>query len=220
MDRRNSHANYYVGLAWEKSVHKGRRLSWSILFDRQSGKDGDNMKNRINGCDVELIQGDITAMDTDAIVNAANERLAHGGGVAGAIIRKGGPRIQQESDEWVAHHGLVHTGSAAITGGGDLAAKYVIHAVGPVMGSGDEDAKLRSATQSALDLAVTHKLHSITFPAISTGIFGYPVERCAHVMLSAVLEHLEGETTLQRIVFCLFDEKTLGVFEGKLEKLQ
>lgn len=178
------------------------------------------MKTRINECDIEFIKGDITDMDTDAIVNAANERLAHGGGVAGAIVRKGGPRIQQESTEWVARHGIVHTGTAAITGGGDLAAKYVIHAVGPVMGSGDEDAKLRSATKSALDLAVTYKLHSITFPAISTGIFGYPIGRCAHIMLKAVLEHLESETTLERIVFCLFDEKALGAFEKEIENVQ
>ncbi|MBN1479210.1 macro domain-containing protein [candidate division KSB1 bacterium] len=177
------------------------------------------MKKNINDSLIEIIRGDITEMATDAIVNAANERLAHGGGVAGAIVRKGGKIIQQESDNWVAQHGRVATGSAAITRGGDLKARYVIHAVGPVMGSGDEDEKLKSATLSALKLAKEYGLSSLAFPAISTGIFGYPVERCARVMLLTVADYLDNETCLERIVFCLFDEHSLQIFTNEIKRL-
>ena len=176
------------------------------------------MKAEIDGATISLIQGDITQQDTDAIVNAANERLLHGGGVAGAISRKGGPIIQRESHEWIARHGPVKTGSAAITGAGDLRARYVIHAVGPVMGSGDEERKLQQATRSALFLAVQHGLRSITFPAISTGIFGFPVDRCADVMLSEVFTFLSDSKPLD-VVFCLYDKKTLEVFSEKLSSL-
>jgi O-acetyl-ADP-ribose deacetylase (regulator of RNase III) len=174
------------------------------------------MQAQINNAIVELILGDITGMDTDAIVNAANERLAHGGGVAAAIVRKGGHRIQEESDEWIRSHGIVRTGSAAITSGGNLKARFVIHAVGPMMGSGNEDVKLRSCTLSALGLAEKNALHSISFPAISTGIFGYPVDRCAKVMLDAVVSHLKGISHLKRIVFCLWDKESLRLFSEEL----
>lgn len=177
------------------------------------------MKCQFNNCHIELIQGDITLMETDAIVNAANEHLAHGGGVAGAIVRRGGSIIQKESNDWIAQHGRVPTGSAAITSGGHLQAKYVIHAVGPIMGSGDEDVKLQSATKSVLEIAESHQLHSITFPAISTGIYGYPVSRCAHVMLTTIFEYLAKKTTIDRIVFCLYDAKTLQIFESELTVL-
>ncbi len=169
---------------------------------------------------IDLVQGDITEMDTDAIVNAANERLAHGGGVAGAIVRKGGTIIQQESREWVRKHGPVKTGTAAITTGGNLKAKYIIHAVGPVMGSGNEDEKLASATLSALKLADEYKLQSIAFPAISTGIFGYPIDRCASVMLRTVLSFLDNDTSLKRIVFCLWDRHAFDVFAREMEKIK
>ncbi len=177
------------------------------------------MRVQFDNLVIELVIGDITAMETDAIVNAANEQLAHGGGVAGAIVRKGGHRIQEESDEWVRRHGLVKTGSAAITSGGKLKAKYVIHAVGPIMGSGDEDAKLRSATSKALRLADEYGLTSIAFPAISTGIFGYPIERCAKVMLDAVRSHLQEETTIRNVTFCLWDQKAFDVFADALGHL-
>jgi O-acetyl-ADP-ribose deacetylase (regulator of RNase III) len=177
------------------------------------------MEIKKNNCRIELIKGDITEMDTDAIVNAANEQMTHGGGVAAAIARRGGPDIQKESDAWVAKHGRVETGAAAITGGGRLKARYVIHAVGPVMGSGDEDKKLRSATKAALGIAESHQLSSITFPAISTGIFGYPVDRCAHVMLSTVFEYLEKETGIQHVIFCLFDDKSLDTFEREMNAI-
>jgi O-acetyl-ADP-ribose deacetylase (regulator of RNase III) len=172
------------------------------------------MKTRINEAFLELVEGDITEMDVDAIVNAANERLAHGGGVAGAIVRRGGPEIQQESDAWVREHGRVPTGSAAITGAGRLPAHYVIHAVGPIWGSGDEDNKLAAAVRSALDLATERGIESVSLPAISAGIFGFPRERCARVILEAigaVLREHPGENP-QRVRVCLYGAEMAEVF--------
>jgi len=194
-----------------------RKLPTCSLQTKLKGK---RLRIQLDNSAIELTVGDITAMETDAIVNAANEHLAHGGGVAGVIVRKGGHRIQEESDMWVRQHGLVKTGTAAITSGGSLKAKYVIHAVGPIMGSGDEDAKLRSATLSALQLADEQGLTSIAFPAISTGIFGYPMDRCAKVMLDAVRSHLAGETTLRKVIFCLWDNKAFDVFASELGRIQ
>lgn len=171
------------------------------------------MKKRFGKTVVELVKGDITELDTDAIVNAANSTLAHGGGVAGAIVRKGGQIIQEESDTWVFARGEVPVGSSAITSGGHLPARYVIHAVGPKMGEGDEDEKLKNATLSSLQMADKHNLKSISFPAISTGIFGYPIDRCARIMLSSAIEYVQGETVLERVVFCLFGSKTFNVFK-------
>lgn len=165
---------------------------------------------------IELINGDITTLAVDAIVNAANSRLQHGGGVAAAIARKGGPVIQQESDRI----GFVPTGNAAVTSAGNLPCRYVIHAVGPVMGEGDEDLKLRNATLSAFERAQELRLKSIALPAISTGIFGYPVQRCAPIMLGVARDFGARGTTLQRAVFCLFGDETLRIFERELEKLK
>ena len=176
------------------------------------------MQVTINRTTLELTQGDITAMETDAIVNAANERLAHGGGVAGAISRRGGAEIQRQSDAWVREHGPVPTGSAAITGGGRLPARYVIHAVGPVYdGTPRLAEKLASAVRSSLALADEHDLKSVALPAISTGIFGYPLDEAARVMLSAAVKYLEGETGLERVVFCLYGQ---GAFEGFVAALK
>ncbi len=177
------------------------------------------MEKQLNNTKVSLMRGDITEMETQAIVNAANERLAHGGGVAGAISRKGGPIIQRESDEWLKRHGNVPTGSAAITSGGNLKAEYVIHAVGPVFGSGDEEEKLANATLSALRLAEENGITSIAFPAISTGIFGYPLSDCAKTMLSVVYEHVRGGTKIDSIVFCLWDQDAFVTFENELRRL-
>jgi O-acetyl-ADP-ribose deacetylase (regulator of RNase III) len=177
------------------------------------------MKKVVNTSVIELIQGDITEMETDAIVNAANEHLAHGGGVAGAIVRKGGRSIQEESTRWVQEHGPVHVGTAAITTGGNLKAKHVIHAVGPRMGEGDEDDKLKRATLSSLKRAEELGLKSIAFPAISTGIFGYPLERCAPIMLGSTIEYLGGDTMLERVVFCLWDKEAFHTFQQTLEEL-
>ncbi len=166
---------------------------------------------------LELLEGDITELDTDAIVNAANERLAHGGGVAGVISRKGGPTIRRESNEWVRRRGRVVTGSAAITSGGNLKARYVIHAVGPVYDGTPRSAELlASAVRAALQMADGHGLKSIALPAISTGIFGYPMDEAARVMLGAVIAYLKGETGLERVVFCLYGRPAFDVFAREL----
>jgi len=155
-------------------------------------------------------------MDTDAIVNAANKDLVLGAGVAGAIRTKGGPAIQEECN----HIGGAPVGGAAITTGGNLKANYVIHAVGPRMGEGDEDEKLADATRNSLNLAREKGLKSIAFPAISTGIFGFPKERCAQIMLSTVVEALkQEETSLREVIFCLWGEESLQVFEEAAKKM-
>jgi O-acetyl-ADP-ribose deacetylase len=163
---------------------------------------------------LELVEDDITEMDTDAIVNAANEQLILGGGVAGAIRRKGGPEIQAECDRL----GGTVVGGAVMTTGGKLKARHVIHAVGPRMGEGDEDRKLHDATVNSLKLADEHNLKSLAFPAISTGIFGFPLDRCAEIMLRATLSYLQGKTSLDRVVFCLFGRDSYRVFATELER--
>jgi O-acetyl-ADP-ribose deacetylase (regulator of RNase III) len=175
---------------------------------------------RIDQTTIGLVQGDITSLETDAIVNAANERLAHGGGVAAVISRAGGPVIQKESNRWVEEHGRVETGSAAITSGGDLKADHVIHTVGPVydaMSSAKAEELLASAVTSALEMADEHKLASVALPAISTGIYGYPMEEAAHVMLDAAIDYVESGTQLQRIVFCLYGESAFETFANVLD---
>ena len=155
------------------------------------------MKTTINCTVLELIQGDITNQTTDAIVNAANAALQMGGGVAGAIRRRGGPTIQEECNRI----GGTYVGGAVITTGGNLPAKYVIHAVGPIHGDDHEDDKLKDATLNSLKLADKNGLKSITFPAISTGIFGFPKDRCATIMLSTTVAYLDGPTGLEKVVF-------------------
>lgn len=173
------------------------------------------MKKQIGRRTIELVSGDITDMDTDAIVNAANAALVLGGGVAGAIRRKGGPRIQEECDRV----GGTFVGGAVITTGGNLKARHVIHAVGPRNGEGDEDNKLRNATVNSLKVADENGLRSIAFPAVSTGIFGFPVDRCADIMLHAAAEYLKGETGLERVVFCLYDGGNFRTFQKTLDSL-
>jgi len=175
------------------------------------------MQVQINHTTLQLIQADITELTTDAIVNAANEHLAHGGGVAGVISRKGGPAIQRESNEWVRQHGPVRTGSAAITSGGRLKALHVIHAVGPIYDGTPRSAELlASAVRAALQMADDHGLRSIALPAISTGIFGYPIEAAARVMLQAAIEYLKGKTGLERVIFCLYGQRAFDVFVREL----
>ncbi|MCL7392354.1 MAG: macro domain-containing protein [Thaumarchaeota archaeon] len=166
---------------------------------------------------IELVKGDITDLDTDAIVNAANSSLKMGGGVAGAILRKGGYEIQRECDAI----GYCPVGGAVITGAGKLKAKYVIHAVGPRYGEGDEDRKLKDATHNSNIQADRYGLKSIAFPAISTGIFGFPKERCARIMVPTVAEFLEKEAkNLKKVVFCLYDDETYKIFEKVLEEVR
>ncbi len=167
---------------------------------------------------LELQIGDITEIATDAIVNAANEHLVHSGGVAGAIARKGGPVVQQESEAWIRQHKRVPTGSAAITSAGNLRARYVIHAVGPVYDGTPRSAELlASAITSALQLADAYHLKTIALPAISTGIFGYPLSEAARVILGAAIAYLQRETGLERVAFCLYDSKAYEAFVKALE---
>jgi len=175
-------------------------------------------ENRIvitmNNTTLELVEGDITDLDVEAIVNAANENLILGGGVAGTIKRRGGPTVQEEC----RRIGSTPTGSAVITGAGKMKFKHVIHAVGPRMGEGDEDRKLSSAVRSSLALADRHGLKSVAIPAISTGNFGYPVERCARILLTEVHRYLQGGTKLQRVIVCLYDEATWKLFARELRR--
>ncbi|HSE42594.1 MAG TPA: macro domain-containing protein [Acidobacteriota bacterium] len=173
------------------------------------------MKYKAGNTTIIVKRADITEEDSGAIVNAANSHLQHGAGVAGAIVRKGGRIIQEESDRI----GYVPVGSAAITTGGDLKAPYVIHAVGPRMGEGEEDEKLRNATANSLRLADGEAIHTISLPAISTGIFGYPMGRCAEIMLNAVHKYCEGETRLQEVRFCLFDEAAEKTFNEAAKRI-
>jgi len=174
-----------------------------------------------SGLALTVVRGDLTRENVDAIVNPANERLVHGGGVAGAIVRRGGVEIQRESDRWVLNHGPVPTGGATITHGGVLAARYVIHAVGPVwQGRGDEDGLLAGAVRSALELAAEHQLKSVALPAISSGIFGFPKERAARVILDAVDAFLAANPAgpVGRVVVCNIDEPTCAVFAAEARR--
>jgi O-acetyl-ADP-ribose deacetylase len=175
-------------------------------------------ENRIvitmNNTTLELVEGDITDLDVEAIVNAANENLILGGGVAGTIKRRGGPTVQEEC----RRIGSTPVGTAVITGAGKMKFRHVIHAVGPRMGEGDEDRKLSSAVRSSLALADRHGLKSVAIPAISTGNFGYPVERCARILLTEVHRYLQGGTKLQRVIVCLYDEATWKLFARELRR--
>ena len=166
-----------------------------------------------------LAQGDITQEQVDAIVNAANERLQHGGGVAGAIVRAGGEVIQEESNR-IGH---VPTGQAAVTGAGRLPARYVIHAVGPIWRDHtpeEADRLLASAVQSSLQRAGELGIASVAFPAISAGIYGFPRERCAQVMLSAIEDYFaeNAQSCIQEVRLVLFDTPTLEAFRTEFEK--
>ncbi|HAM53299.1 MAG TPA: macrodomain protein [Nitrospiraceae bacterium] len=172
----------------------------------------------VNGKTIRLVQGDITEREVDAIVNAANAYLQHGGGVAGAIVRKGGQIIQEESDRI----GFVPVGKAAFTSAGRLPSKYVIHAVGPRMGEGDEDNKLKSAVVNSLKLASGKALKSISLPAISSGIFGFPKDRCAAILVGEAVQYLKAnpKTSLELIEFCTYDDLTMGYFVKEFEKVR
>ena len=161
---------------------------------------------------IKIVQGDITDLDTDVIVNAANAQLILGGGVAGAIRLKGGPKIQEECNEI----GGTFVGDAAITTGGNLKAKHVIHAVGPRMGEGHEDSKLTNAVLNSLRLMDEHELKTIAFPAISTGIFGYPIDKCAKIMIFTAKKYLARETQIKEVIFCLYTNSDYEVFNKEL----
>ncbi len=168
------------------------------------------------GVKIQIVKADITKESTDAIVNAANSYLKHGGGVAWAIVRAGGGAIQKESDEYVRTHGPVPTGNVVVTGAGRLKAKYVIHAVGPVWrNAGNERQLLFKAVYNSLLKASELELKSISFPAISTGIYGYPKNEAARVFGEAIKKFIDENhnTTLELIRICLYDNETLKIFE-------
>jgi O-acetyl-ADP-ribose deacetylase (regulator of RNase III) len=174
------------------------------------------IEKKINKTTIRLVSADLTERNVDAIVNAANSHLQHGGGVAGAIVRKGGQVIQNESDKI----GYVPVGGAAITTAGKLKARYIIHAVGPRMGEGDEDDKLKRAINSVLALAAEQGLRSISVPAISAGIFGFPKDRCAKILVAETAAFLRDNPAgaLELVEFCIFDNEAYAFFRAELEK--
>lgn len=175
-----------------------------------------------DGRRLEIAVGDLTRQDVDAIVNAANSRLAHGGGVAGTIVRRGGEIIQRESDNWVRINGPVSHDRPAFTAAGSLPCRYVIHAVGPVWGEGGEEAKLAAAVRGSLELAESLKLTSIAFPAISTGIFGFPLQLAAEVFARTIdtfLVQKNPANHLKLVRLVLLDQATSQVFIDAFNKL-
>lgn len=165
---------------------------------------------------IRLMVGDLTESDADAIVNAANNDLQLGGGVAGAIRRKGGDAIQQECNAI----GSIPVGGAAITSGGRLRARFVIHAASMELGGRTEAASLRSSTAHSLRIASEQGLKSIAFPAVGTGIAGFPMRECAEIMLRECARHFAGETTLERIDFVLYDDEALREFERVMNSMK
>jgi O-acetyl-ADP-ribose deacetylase len=165
---------------------------------------------------IVILQGDLTNMDTDAIVNAANNDLILGAGVAGAIRRKGGDEIQRECDAI----GSIPVGFAAITTGGKLKAKFVIHAASMGLGGLTNADTLRRSTAHSLRIASERALKTIAFPAIGTGIAGFPMRECAEIMLEEAVRHLEGSTSIEKIYFVLFDEIAREVFEAAWRRMQ
>ena len=163
---------------------------------------------------LEILEGDITELEVDAIVNPANAQLQLGSGVAGAIRERGGPSIQEECNRI----GGTPVGTAVMTGAGHLKAKRVIHAVGPVMGEGEEDKKLASAVRAALALADRRGMKSIAMPAISTGNFGFPIDRAARIILTEIQRFLQGGTKLERVVICLRGDDAFQVFRRELRR--
>lgn len=164
---------------------------------------------------IVLMQGDLTEMDVDAIVNAANNDLQLGGGVAGAIRRKGGDQIQRECDDI----GSISVGEAAITSGGKLRARFVIHAASMQLGGETTAHALRSSTAHSLRVAAEKGLRTVAFPAVGTGIAGFPLSECAHIMLRGVAEHLKKPTSFEKIYFVLFDAQALSEFEKVRSKM-
>lgn len=179
------------------------------------------MEILINQTRLSLVRGDITTQATDAIVNAANSSLMGGGGVDGAIHRAGGPAILEECKQIVARQGRLPPGKAVVTTGGNLPAKYVIHTVGPVWHGGNqgEDKILAGCYTESLQLAEEKRLNSISFPSISTGAFGYPVDQAAEVALDAVISFLrEKARSLKEVRFVLYDLRTYEAYQKALQK--
>ena len=171
------------------------------------------MNVKIGNRDIEVVKGDITEATTDAIVNAANNHLWMGAGVAGAIKRKGGIEIEREA----VSKGPIKIGEAVITGAGKLRAKYVIHAAGMGQDLRTDAHKVKETTQNSLKLAEQHGISSITFPAIGTGVGGFPLEQCAEIMIVEAVDFLEKSKHVQKVVFVLFDEPAVNAFQLALK---
>lgn len=169
----------------------------------------------VNRRKLKIVEGNIVTLKVDAVVNAANKSLILGGGVAGAIRNFGGPSIQEECNAI----GPVEVGEAVLTGAGNLNAEYVIHAVGPVYGEGDEDIKLANATLNCLKIAQKKNIKSIAFPAISTGIFHFPIKRCAEIMIKVAMDFLKENETPKEIVLCLYGERAYTIFQGTFDRI-
>jgi O-acetyl-ADP-ribose deacetylase (regulator of RNase III) len=178
----------------------------------------DNLTYKVNQSKLSITQGDITRQTTDAIVNAANSGLMGGGGVDGAIHHAGGPAILEECKKIVSRQGRLPTGQAVITTAGNMKTRYVIHTVGPIWHGGDqgESGLLASAYRESLKLAAENNLSSISFPSISTGAYGYPVDKAARIAIKEVISFLKQTTSIKEVVFVLFDARTLEVYADAL----
>lgn len=177
---------------------------------------GEHVETKVGDRTLEIYERDIAWMEVDAIVNPITPDLILGEGISGAIARMGGPQIQEELDRI----GDSSVGSAVITTGGELRAKYVIHAVAPRMGEGDEEEKLRGATVNCLTLAEERGFRTMAFPAISAGRFGFPLDRSASIMLSVVIAYLKGDTRLEKVTFCVFGKDNFLVFNKEMQAQQ
>ena len=179
------------------------------------------MQIKIKNTVLELIKGDITKQDVDAIVNAANSSLMGGGGVDGAIHRAGGPKILEECKEIVKKINFLPTGEAVITTGGNLKAKYVIHTVGPIYrgGNNNESQLLANAYKNSLKLGKKHGIKTIAFPSISTGAYRYPLEEAAEIALKTIIDFIKNENHYEKVKMVLFGENALAVYEKVLKKL-
>ncbi|MEN3001768.1 MAG: macro domain-containing protein [Armatimonadota bacterium] len=173
------------------------------------------MQTTYRGVQIEVIEADITEQQVDAIVNAANSELILGGGVAGAIARKGGPSIQEECDR----HGPINVGEAAITGAGNLPAKYVIHAASMRLGGRATAESIRSSVAHAFRLAEAHQVRSIALPAVGMGIAGFPLREGARLMMETLKAHIDAGTGLQLVRFCLFGSEAREAFEQALQEV-
>jgi O-acetyl-ADP-ribose deacetylase len=200
--------------AHPKAAPKAPRPAVAAQVVKAARVDERKIAITMNNTVLELLEGDITDQQVEAIVNAANEKLALGGGVAAAIRKSGGPSIQEECNRI----GGTPVGTAVVTGAGKLPFKHIIHAVGPRWGDGDEDRKLSSAVRSAMALADRHGLKSIALPAISSGNFGFPMERAARVTLTEIHRYPQGGTKLQRVAVVLYDEPTWTTFARELRR--
>lgn len=178
------------------------------------------MRIQINKSAIHVMQGDITHQNTDAIVNAANSSLMGGGGVDGAIHRAGGPEILEDCKQIVKDQGQLPTGEAVITTAGNMPSKHVIHTVGPVYNDGNsgEPQKLVNAYHNSLSLAADNKLETISFPSISTGVYGYPINDAAQVAIKTVVSFLRENTQIQLVRFVLFDDRTFAAYQNALNQ--